>query len=67
VPGLDGRRTSAELLVANAELTRLMLLQVSGEQAPATLRGFPVPSTSGPKTKHSNSGEAKTRPGRKAR
>src|SRR5512132_4330032 len=33
-----------------------MLLEVSGEQAPVMLCGFPVSLTSGP-TKHSNSGE----------
>jgi hypothetical protein len=55
------------MLAAYDELARLIPLDVSGEQAPAMLRGFPVPLTSGAKTKYSNSGEAKTRPGRKAR
>jgi hypothetical protein len=65
--GPDRRRTPAELLAANDELARLMLLEVSGERAPAMLRGFPVSLTSGPKTKHSNSGDAETPAGQKAR
>jgi hypothetical protein len=65
--GPDRRRSQAEMLAAYDELARLIPLDVSGEQAPAMLRGFPVPLTSGAKTKYSNSGEAKTRPGRKAR
>jgi hypothetical protein len=53
VPGPDRRRTPAELLAANDELARLMLLEVSGERALAMFRGFPVALTSGPKTKYS--------------
>lgn len=56
VAGPDRRRTASEPLAANDELVRLMLLEVSGERAPAMLRGFPVPLPSGPKTKYSNSG-----------
>ena len=41
--GHDRRRTAAELLAANDEPARLMLLEVSGEPAPAMLRGFPSP------------------------
>jgi hypothetical protein len=59
------RRTPAEFFAANDELTRLMLLELSGERAPAMPRGFPVPLTSGPKTKHSNSGTPRPHPGRK--
>jgi hypothetical protein len=65
--GPDRRRSQAEMLATSDELTRLMLLEASGEQAPVMLCGLPVYLTSGPKTKHSNSGEAKTRPSRKAR
>jgi hypothetical protein len=43
VPGPDRRHTPAELLAANDELARLMLLEVSGERAPAMLRGLPSP------------------------
>jgi len=43
-----------------------MLLEVSGERAPAMRRGFPVPLTSGPKTKYSNSG-AETPAGQKGK
>jgi hypothetical protein len=66
VAGPDRRRTLPEPLAANDELARLMPLEVSGERAPAVLRGFPVPLTSGPKTKYSNSG-AETPPGQKGK
>jgi hypothetical protein len=56
VPGPDRRRTPAELLAANDELARLMLLEVSGEPPPAMLRGFSRSLTSGAKTKYSNWG-----------
>jgi hypothetical protein len=67
VPVLDRRRIPAELLAANDELARLMLLEVSGKRAPAMLRGFPVPLTSGPKTKHSNPEDIEAPAGQKAR
>ncbi|HWJ53195.1 MAG TPA: hypothetical protein VNT24_07450, partial [Propionibacteriaceae bacterium] len=54
-------------MAANDELARLMLLEVSGERAPAVLRGFPVPLPSGPKTKYSNSGGAETPAGQKGK
>lgn len=66
VAGPDRRRTASEPLAANDELVRLMLLEVSGERAPAMLRGFPVPLPSGPKTKYSNSG-AETPAGQKGK
>lgn len=56
MPGPDRRRTPAELLAANDELARLMLLEVSGEPPPAMLRGVSRSLTSGAKTKYSNWG-----------
>jgi hypothetical protein len=63
VPGLIDAAPLPELLAANDELAPLMLLEVSGERAPAVLRGFPSPLT---KTKNSNSG-AETPPVQKGK
>ena len=41
MPAAD-RRTPGELLVENDELSRLLLLEVGGERAPAMLRAFPA-------------------------
>ena len=41
MPAAD-RRTPGELLAENDQLSRLLLLEVNGERAPAMLRAFPA-------------------------